>query len=201
MTGSTIKTPMWVLNFSDAEVEVKMRIQVMALLIATGAIFAQVPSDSTEKAWYKAKWGMTRDQVKETFSSDGVVEVPRENSPRGYCVQQIKAFKIGTIPFTVKFILDTLDNRLRCVVLSATDMQSTYAYMSLKEQLVRKYGKPGFENENQPKPDAAPKSVQKLSSVWNLKGMTINLEYLDMPSISTRFFSVVYSTPEIESKL
>lgn len=134
------------------------------------------------KGWGKSKWGMTEEELLETFKGQATVKEKKESkSDNTYSTIVIKNFEIAGNNFNVTFSMGINDNKLREVVLTETPAIEMH-FSKFVQLLTEKYGPPQHSDTityEHGSPDFTKKAT------WTFPSTKIELMYSDIRIFGT----------------
>jgi hypothetical protein len=143
---------------------------------------------STSTAWNNTTWGMKIDDLRRVVPETVKLKTP-QTFIGGEARFGVENFILYGRPFTVYFIISESDGLKEVVLRPAKSESPSMVFSELERLLTEKYGKP---NVAQGLPGI--QSFQRRSILWNLKQMTITLNYLQSESVE--FTALSYSPPK-----
>ena len=171
----------------------------LALLSASLLLSAASPL-AQPSGWGKTSWGMTQAQIKQAYPGEAVDLPPAPNvqfnidGREQYAQVGIGSTTIEGTEFSVSFILGPAG--LQHVIITPRDkvFQTRDVYASLQRALAAKYGEP-FAN------GTAESGVGTTISQWKTKTSIIQLRFVDISSIGTKFLTLSYDKLLVNDKL
>jgi hypothetical protein len=161
---------------------------VIVVGVAIGAMLMAQPKDVD--GWGKVKWGMTIAQAKVAYGSEA--QAPdRENGSTKYVERlTLRNLKVGDIRMRVA--IETLpgSDRIAEVALSLEDGQRISPYLTLKNSLTQKYGRPSHEERSQRE------NVVSLSAAWIFPSTVISLLWLETKDVDFRELVLQYTATD-----
>lgn len=124
------------------------------------------------EGWDKARWGMTEDQILQTFKGR-LNKLPKtKKSGYTYVNLQINDFVVEGIKCAVSFKMDTKSKLLKMVSIEPMKKKDNTPanFNLLKEMLTKKYGHPDYDSEDE---------LIDYELRWHFPSTEINLSYSD----------------------
>ena len=146
--------------------------------------------------WREARWGMTEEQLLETFKGE-IRRLPKQvsYSEGDYATLGINNIKIARGAYNARFIMDAHTKTLKTVqIVPATDCEkSITSFKSLEMLLMKKYGSPSYKGDLSTKDfSKRVKGHKDLVTKWYFPTSSIDLNYLEDRSTSFKFLTLNY---------
>jgi hypothetical protein len=161
------------------------------LILSALLLLPQAPAQDV-KGWANTKWDMTLAEVKQA------VEYPIESDAKGNTLFRIaRPLEIESVPVRVTF--EFPEGKLKFVTLSVKeDYARNLAFDSLKDSLIRKYGKPSDQDSKieHPVPGSLGEHVpaQHRTAVWSFPSTSIILDWMEYGDMG--HVSIIYRRAE-----
>lgn len=161
---------------------------ITMLSVIAIALTASFAADGPQNilGYGKTSWGMTPDEVMKAENPRALKLEKPEKYSIGLGIVTIKEIEIGIHKFSVMFIFNVSNNKLKQVNLTSLEKKNSginsLAFSKAEELLTEKYGQPTFKEGN--------KAVS-----WKLPKTSIKLSNDHIPGIFTQV-TVIYRTSE-----
>ncbi|MFN7362255.1 MAG: hypothetical protein ACK5ZC_02875 [Pirellulaceae bacterium] len=134
------------------------------------------------KGYHRTCWGMTSEEIIEIFPSTIRKLEKRENYKDSYAAYAIPEVSIGGFDATVEFQMSSVTDRLQQVLVRfAEPALFETGFQALMQMLADKYGTPAIQNG----------SETDATAIWRFPTTTIELKYLNLPSV-WKFLTIRY---------
>lgn len=158
----------------------------------TAEALARAGSGKDVLGWQQGWWGMTADELLQTFGPQ-VRKLPKRDIYRGtYAEYVIPDYSVENDPYTVIFQMDNRTNRLAQVVIRSGEYSKDSPYMGafdrLEALLTQKYGPVRYRKDDDDR------RFMKHERQWVFPTTTIELSYTFMQGISSDLTIRYYPT-------
>lgn len=162
-----------------------MTVAILAIAAIVGT--TQELPDCT--GWSLARWGMTTQQVRESFPAARAVDPPVKDL--GTLIRlQAYPVQLSTYKARAQFAFPPDQDRLTAVSVTVTqDTPRTSAFDALKQALVEKYGKP-TSSDSTTEGTALGSAITTRTVIWRLRSSMVTLEWIeggDVGSVGVRY--------------
>jgi hypothetical protein len=150
--------------------------------------------------WRDSRWGMTEEQILNTFKGEAVRLPAEKKLAKGnYCNIVIENVKLGISIYQVNFVMDGQTKGLITVRISPAekwnlgDKTTQAEFKDLEKLLIEKYGNPSYRDEmGNPDFSKRIKGHTNLVTKWNFPTTSIQLSYLEDRQTKLRYLNLNY---------
>jgi hypothetical protein len=180
--------------------------RLVAGLYAVGML-AKISADEPVVGWNFARWGMTTAEIQTVYPHAKTVKPDTWHFDRRKYhgdVALAERIRLGGYDFEVRFLMDDSE-RLAAVQLmkgfkEREFVDGDFAFDTVKELLIQKYGKPTVETNKSDKDLTGHVNVNR-KSTWQSAKAQITLGYLSLPLIRWSGVILSYAMPGDTVKL
>ncbi|PYL57756.1 MAG: hypothetical protein DMF30_05150 [Verrucomicrobia bacterium] len=179
-----------------------MKLNLFFIIPSLAILASAATSDDTEGGWNNAHWGMTAQQIRETYPSSQMLSTPETyqfGGGRYICSLVLPNVPIADETFNVHFRMD------RTSSLAAVQIQRDFpitakgksVFNTIRDMLTQKYGAAVSDD------DASNSSFAPGSRTvkWQCTNMQIILRYLITPRSGECRISIAYQKPQSTENL
>ena len=161
----------------------KLFIVISIHLIAAFAVHA-----ADDAGWNKVQWGMTSEQIAQAYPEAHAPAKPEDFKLLGEIFRAplcIESFDLAGSAYKVSFLMDA-KNTLAGVILARNGKSNLSSDANTLEKLLtQKYGPPSDVKDTE----------SAHSIIWSRQGVTITLNNIAMPTISSYSVRLIYLRP------
>lgn len=150
--------------------------------------------------WNKSRWGMTEEEILETFKSQAErldkMETYQGGYKNYYALIGIDNFDILGDNYKIRFLMDESKTLAKVLIKVEGDDPSETRYRILEQLLVEKYGPPSYKYEGKESTELI-HSITSITMSWNFPSTIIEIKYVEITGI-VRDLTISYYPPRKE---